>query len=140
MQAAFDMLLARLDPDREEAGRKYHELRRKVTKFLGLWGPSFPEDYADESLDRTAKRIFEGEDIQNVGAFVLGVARLVYKEMVKKEIRERDALEQLRHAPTTTRDPIEEEKRLTCYERCLGALPADDSSSSQATTKHTTRL
>jgi hypothetical protein len=44
-QAAFDMLLARLDPDREEAGRKYDEIRRKLTKFFEFWGSSAPEDY-----------------------------------------------------------------------------------------------
>jgi len=60
-QAAFDMLLARLDADRDEAGRKYVELRRKLVKFLGLWGCSYPDDQADEAIGRTARKIFEGE-------------------------------------------------------------------------------
>jgi hypothetical protein len=125
-QAAFDMLLAQLDPDREEAGRKYDEIRRKLIKFFGFWGCSAPEDYADESLDRTARRIFEGEDVENANGFVLGVARLLHKEMVKREIRERNAVEGLRRALPERRDPSDEEKRLTCYEHCLSALSSDD--------------
>jgi DNA-directed RNA polymerase specialized sigma24 family protein len=125
-RGAFDMLLARLDPDRDEAGRKYDELRRKLTKFFGLWGCSSPEEYADESLDRTARKIFEGEDVKNLNGFVLGVARLVHKEMVKREIRERNAVEGLQRVSTAGRDPGGDEKRLRCYEHCLTSLPADD--------------
>jgi hypothetical protein len=125
-QAAFDMLLARLDGDRDEAGRKYDRLRRKLAKFFSLWGSSFPEECADESLDRTARRIFEGEDVKNVNGFVLGVARLLHKEIVRKEIRERNAVEGLRQASGLKRDPEEEEKRLGCYEHCLSALSSDD--------------
>ena len=125
-QAAFDMLLARLDPNREEAGRKYDGYRRKLIKFFGLWGCAFPEECADESLDRTARKIFEGEDVKNVNAFLLGVARLLRKEVVKKEIRERNAVEGLRTTWDIRREPADEEKRLTCYERCLSALPLED--------------
>ena len=123
---AFDTLLARLDPDRDEAGRKYDELRRKLIKFFGLWGCSSPEDYADESLDRTARKIFEGEDVKNLHGFVIGVARLVHKEMVKREIRERNAVKGLQRISAAARDPGEDEKRLRCYEHCLTTLPVDD--------------
>jgi hypothetical protein len=125
-QAAFDMLLARLDPDRDEAGRKYDGLRRKLIKFFSLWGSSFPEERADEALDRTARKIFEGEDVKNLNGFVIGVARLLHKEIVRHEIRERNAVEGLRHAWGLKRDPGEEEKRLACYEHCLSALSSDD--------------
>jgi hypothetical protein len=77
---ALDMLLARLDADREEAGRKYVALRRKLVKFLGLWGCTCPEDQADEALGRTAGKIRGGEDIGNLNSYALGIAHLVYKE------------------------------------------------------------
>jgi hypothetical protein len=93
---------------------------------LGLWGGSSPEESAEEALDRTARKMCEGEAIQNVPGFVLGVARLVHKERVKREIRERKAVEELRRAGAGGRDPAEEERRLSCYEHCLGALPADE--------------
>ena len=122
---AFDQLLARLDPDRDAAGRKYDELRRKLAKFFGLWGSTSPDECADESLDRTARRIVEGEDIQNLHGFVLGVARLVQKEMVKKEIKQRSAIESLQRSLQGVPAPDQDE-RLPCYERCLTLLPPDD--------------
>lgn len=125
-QAAFDLLLARLDPDRQEAGRKYESLRRKLIRFFALWGSSSPEVCADESLDRTARRLCEGTDVKSLNGFVLGVARLVHKEVVKNEIRERNVVEGLRRAYTSDPDPEQQEQRLRCYESCLNITPLDD--------------
>jgi DNA-directed RNA polymerase specialized sigma24 family protein len=125
-QSAFDMLLARLHPDRDEAGRKYDQLRRKLVKFFELWGGASPEEYADESLDRAARKIFEGDDVKNVHGFVLGVARLLNKEVVKREIRERKAIQELRRSVAEGGYHAEHEKQLACYEKCLGALRPGD--------------
>jgi len=124
-QAAFDMLLARLDSDREEAGKKYEAMRRKLVKFFGFWGSQFPEDQADEAISRTARKICEGEDVQNLNGYVLGIARLVYKEMVKEKIRRRDELKRRPQDGPVEAEP-DEERRQKCYEQCLRALPAED--------------
>lgn len=123
-QAAFDMLLARLDADRDEAGRKYVELRRKLVKFLGLWGCSYPDDQADEAIGRTARKIFEGERIEKLNAYMLGIASLIYKETVRDEISQRNAMSQ--KPPADDTNQAEEARRQKCYQQCLRGLPAED--------------
>jgi hypothetical protein len=90
----FDMLLARLDANRDEAGRKYVELLRKLARFLGYWGCSAPPDQADDALARTAAKIQAGEPIENLQRYTLGVAHLVYKESVRDEMNQRDAMKE----------------------------------------------
>src|SRR5260370_8775058 len=51
--ASFESLLQRLDPDRERAGGKYENIRRKLIKFF-QWNDCFAEeDLADEPLGRS---------------------------------------------------------------------------------------
>jgi len=123
-QAAFDMLLGRLDSDREEAGKKYEELRRKLVKFVGFWGCRRTEDLADETITRTASKIFAGETIENLNGYILGIARLAYKEMVRGEISQRKAMN--RKPPEDGVSQAEEERRQKCYEQCLKRLPAEE--------------
>ena len=85
-QAAFDHLLARLDPDREVAGRAYQQLRECLIKFFQSQTPIDAEQWADTVLDRAARRNEEVE-IANVTAFVWGVARLVRTEAFRANRR-----------------------------------------------------
>jgi len=61
---AFAKLLAKLSADPEIAGIEYEELRRRLIKFFEWRGAFFPEDLADETLNRTARKIDEGEEIE----------------------------------------------------------------------------
>src|SRR5688572_7932468 len=75
----FESFLHRLDRDRESAGRKYEDLRRKLIKFFE-WNRCFPaEDLADETLDRVARRLVR-EDVGHVLPFAWGVANHVRQE------------------------------------------------------------
>ncbi|HEV8367877.1 MAG TPA: hypothetical protein VGQ39_08000 [Pyrinomonadaceae bacterium] len=47
----FTRLLQRLDPDREQAGEKYEELRRTLIRFFEWRGAPYPEEHADENLE-----------------------------------------------------------------------------------------
>jgi DNA-directed RNA polymerase specialized sigma24 family protein len=125
-QTAFDMLLLRLDPDPEEAGKKYETLRRKLVMLFGFWGSHFPEDQADEAISRTARKILEGQDIKNLNGYVLEIARLVHKEMVKIEITRRVVLKQRQQDGAVEADQADEERRQRCYTQCLESLPAED--------------
>src|SRR5262249_35815848 len=58
-QEAFDKLLAALGPDRESAAEKYLEVRSNLIRFFEFRGCPFPEDHADETINRVAKRACE---------------------------------------------------------------------------------
>jgi DNA-directed RNA polymerase specialized sigma24 family protein len=53
----------------------------------------FPEEHADETFNRVAKKISEGEEIRNPSAYVIGVARLLVLEIIKAHTRQREALD-----------------------------------------------
>lgn len=122
-QEAFDRLLLLLDPDREQAGRKYERLRLKLLKFFEWRGSTAPDALADESLNRVARRIDEGQHVTNLDAYSYGVARMVFSESLKLGQREREALSAAPpHEQADDEDP-ERAARRACFERCLGELP-----------------
>lgn len=121
-QEAFDSLLAKLDPDREAAAKRYVEVRRSLVRFFEWRGCPYPEDHADETLDRVAKRALGGEDIRDPVGYVLGAARMVLLEVNKGRARERLALGELAKTPAVAYEPEQSEPRLECLQRCLGAL------------------
>ncbi len=126
---AFHQLLAVLDPDWERAGARYEEIRRSLVCFFQWRGCAFPEDHADETFNRVARKLEEGESIRDPASYFHGVARLVLLETFKKQTRERNALTSV--PADISADPIdlvtaaEQEARLECLRRCLGKLPLE---------------
>jgi DNA-directed RNA polymerase specialized sigma24 family protein len=118
----FEALLAALDPDREAAGEKYETIRRKLIRLFEWRGCDSPEDLADVTISRVAKRIVEGVDVCSSGYFY-GVAHLVYKEEWRRVAREQRALERGDWPPCQPEEEPEEDQRLACLNRCLGQLP-----------------
>lgn len=125
-QEAFDKLLVAFDVDRETAGRKYLEIRNNLTRFFEWRGCSFPEDHADETINRMAKRVFEGEAILNHSGYAMGVARLLLLEINKGRQREQSALAEIGAAPDVYVPEDDDESRLTCLRSCLETLSADN--------------
>ncbi|HEY9501290.1 MAG TPA: hypothetical protein VIR01_06680, partial [Pyrinomonadaceae bacterium] len=70
---AFDKLLESLAPDRDSAANKYLEIRANLLKFFEWRGCPFPEDHADETFNRVARKIVDGEEIRNHAAYIIGV-------------------------------------------------------------------
>lgn len=122
---ALAKLLACLDPDTEKAGELYEAIRQKLVKFFDWRGAHFPEDYADETLNRVTRKIDEGDVIQDVATYCHGVARLVFLEKLKSPDSRRTDFEEL--PPLAAAEPeIEEpDARQECFNRCLQALPAE---------------
>ena len=73
-------LLARLDPDPDRAGEKYEALRTALVRFFDWRGAPFPDDCADQAIDRLARRIADNEPIADIRSYGLGIARLVWLE------------------------------------------------------------
>ena len=125
-QEAFDKLLVAFDVDRETAGRKYLEIRNNLTRFFEWRGCSFPEDHADETINRMAKRVLEGEAILNHSGYAMGVARLLLLEINKGRQREQSALAEIGAAPDVYVPEDDDESRLTCLRSCLQTLSPDN--------------
>src|SRR5918912_468429 len=86
-QEAFDRLLAWLDPDQARAGQKYEEIRRSLVKFFEFRGCLTPDEQADETIDRVARRISEGVEVltDNQFLYFYGVALRVLQEYQRKQ-------------------------------------------------------
>jgi DNA-directed RNA polymerase specialized sigma24 family protein len=125
-QEAFDELLAALAPDRESAGEKYLEVRGNLIRFFEWRSCPFPEDHADETINRVAKRVSEGEQIRNPAGYFLGAARMLLLEIHKERAKERQALGELAFAESDSYEFEELEPRVECLERCLGSLSAEN--------------
>jgi DNA-directed RNA polymerase specialized sigma24 family protein len=133
--ANFDALMSRLDTDRNRAGDKYEEIRWKLVSFF-QWSTCLDaEKLADEAFDRVAEKLVgDEENIQNVVAFLWGVARKVRLEALRRNSRT-VLLSDLSDAPSfadwlTIRnfqnEPAEDKLRLKCLRRCILSLSVSD--------------
>jgi DNA-directed RNA polymerase specialized sigma24 family protein len=134
--AAFERLLGLLDADRERAGEKYELVRRKLIVFFEARGSESPADHADETINRAARKLIEGEQIEDINRYLYGVARLLLLELGRA--REKGPLPLDSVAPPGAlpeaereeleRERAERERRFECFESCLGKLPPESRS------------
>lgn len=121
-------LLAGLHQDRDRAGEAYEVLRRTLVKFFDWRGATHPDECADETLDRLARKLDEGTTIDDPTRFARGIARLVLLERWRRPearaVRSDDGLVARTPAPAP-HEPAETEPRSACFERCLKELPED---------------
>ena len=125
----FEALLAQLDPDREKAGEIYETIRRRLIRLYEWRGCDRPEDLADETINRVARRLAEGVTFQSSDpyGYFCGVAHMVHKEFLRRSSREHLALESGEWPPPIY-VPEEEEpsdRRLECLRHCLAKVPSD---------------
>lgn len=125
-QEAFDGLLSCLADNREEAGKKYLEIRSKLVRFFEWRGCPFPEDHADETVNRVARRVSEGEQLRNPAGYFIGVARLLLLEILKSRAKESRALAEMAVSPAEAVDSSENENRIACLRQCLQGLSPDN--------------
>jgi len=119
-QEELDALLAFLGADREQAGESYEKLRRKVIKLLECRGAAFPEDLADEALNRMARRLAEGVTIEarDPYSYLWSIAVHVHRESLRRS--------PLPAVPSPIpADPLLEH-RLKCLDQCLIDLSEGD--------------
>jgi len=125
-QEAFDRLLGSLSVDRDEAGARYEIIRRKLVRFFECRSVENSEDHADETINRVARRIYEGQRVDNVTGYSYGVARLVLMEVIKERERAPIGLDE---APGVLRqdvvDETDSEPRVKCFDECLESLPPE---------------
>jgi len=122
-QEAFDSLLDALDTDRDAAGKRYLEIRRNLVRLFEWRGCPTPDEYADETLNRCARKIGEGDEIRDVATYCIGIARMLVLEMSRdraQQTRPLDDVPEPRVQPAEFE--IDPDRRVHCLRRCLGQL------------------
>ena len=123
--SALERLLARLDPDAERAADAYETLRLGLTRFFDWRGAHFPDECADETLNRLARRLDEGAEVTDPRGFALGIARMVLLERARSpQVRQDELDERVLDAPAPP--PADVEPHLhECLDSCLASLSDD---------------
>jgi DNA-directed RNA polymerase specialized sigma24 family protein len=117
-QEKFATFLAWLGPGAESAGEEYERLRSRLRIYFGQRGCRFPEELADETINRVILKVGE-ERIENRMAYCYGVAKNVYRESLRRERRQTDLNEASLAAPAPDGPGPAHE----CLDRCLAELP-----------------
>lgn len=116
----FATFLAWLGAGGSDAGEEYERLRFRLCTFFAQRRCRFPEELADETINRVILKIGE-QTIENRLAYFYGVAKNVYRESLRKEREHLDVDELSLAAPPAPEPDFSAE----CLERCLAALPPE---------------
>jgi DNA-directed RNA polymerase specialized sigma24 family protein len=125
-QPAFDGLLALLGPDRDVAAERYLEIRGNLVRLFEWRGCPTPEEYADETINRCARKIGDGEVIRDLATYCIGVARMLLLEMGRDRARQTRSLDDAPEPQVVPSEPEDDHDRgVDCLRACLGQLPPD---------------
>jgi DNA-directed RNA polymerase specialized sigma24 family protein len=123
---ALNKLLDHFSANREEAGRQYELMRVKLVRYFEWRSCPSAEDLSDETINRVARRIDEGENIFNLPGYFSTVARLVFMESLRERERTSVSLDEI--PEMSAEQPFNDEQRdarLNCLDHCLNKLPVE---------------
>jgi DNA-directed RNA polymerase specialized sigma24 family protein len=115
-QEEFDRLLSWLDPDPRRAGLAYEKIRWRLIAILASRGCTSPEELADETIDRVARRVVDIQDsyVGDKAIYFLGVMNNVHHEYLKRPLPP--------PPPELNNDVEAKENTHLCLEKCLDKL------------------
>ena len=118
-QEDFDRLLIWLDTDPEGAGLTYERIRWRLIAILASRGCAVPEELADETIDRVARRVADIQDtyVGDKAIYFLGVMNNVHHEYLKRP--------KIVTPPEPVDDVEVKEKTHLCLDKCLDKLTAN---------------
>jgi DNA-directed RNA polymerase specialized sigma24 family protein len=123
---SFDGFLALLGPDRDTAAARYLEIRRNLVRLFEWRGCATPEEYADEAMNRCARKIGEGEIIRDPGTYCIGIARMLLLEMGRDRASQARPLDEAPEPRVVPDEPDSDRaRRVECLHSCLDQLPPD---------------
>lgn len=119
-QADLDRLLVWLDNDRDRAGERYEQIRWRLITIFAARNCAVPEELADETIDRVARRVadIEASYVGDKALYFFGVANNVHHEYLKKPTPPENAV-------AMDEGDDDPERRHFCLDQCLGKLPVD---------------
>jgi RNA polymerase sigma factor (sigma-70 family) len=122
-QEKFDRLLAWLGSDREQAGKKYEEIRSGLIKIFVCWGCNDAEDLTDETINRVIGKLPEIAPtyVGNPALYFSSTARFIHLEYERKKAQlfllNSDMAKQVKQEEVENMDPEYE-----CLDRCIERL------------------
>jgi DNA-directed RNA polymerase specialized sigma24 family protein len=134
---AFRHLLTWLDEGVDSDGERYLEMRRRLVSYFGRKRCLSPDELADETLNRVARKLEEQGTITDAAParYCYIVAKFVFLEYLRGAERRQTSLDELREVPDAMSRPAEaradedaaaDERRFDCLDRCLRQLTAYD--------------
>jgi len=131
-ESAFHRLLEWLDQGTDSEGQRYVEIRERLVIYFARRNCPGPEDLADETLNRVARRLKEQGRIDDIlpAQYCYVVARFVMLESLRQVHRELISLPRPHQPEIATpegEDVIaERERTMECLEACLATHTAGD--------------
>ena len=115
-QEDLDQLLRWLDPEPERAGLIYEKIRWRLVAILASRGCTSPEELADETIDRVARKVpdIEGSYVGDKAIYFLGVMNNVHHEYLKQP--------SLPRLPEPDHSSESKEEIHRCLDNCLDKL------------------
>jgi DNA-directed RNA polymerase specialized sigma24 family protein len=125
--SGYELLLNSFGTDPVEAGRLLQLQRDKIIAYFDFKGSGIIEGdrLTDEVFDIAIKNLQDGEPIQNIRAYLHGIAKLVlcnYYREVEHDQRKLEEYQYLLKTKILSADEGEEERetlRIECNRRCL---------------------
>jgi DNA-directed RNA polymerase specialized sigma24 family protein len=132
-QDAFHRLLNWFDEGTDSGGQRYLEMRCRLTRYFDRKHCLSPDELADETLNRVARRLVEEGSINDTtpARYCYTLAKYVFLERLREEGREQMGLGELvAHTrlgddPAVRAEQERKEMRLECLERCTEKLDSD---------------
>ena len=122
-QEALDGLLATLGTDRDSAAARYLDIRRNLVRFFEWRGTTTPDEYADETINRCARKLGQGEQIRDLASYSIGVARMLFLESARERAKQALPLEEVPEPSIPPSEPRDsQDARLACLRQCLAQL------------------
>jgi DNA-directed RNA polymerase specialized sigma24 family protein len=129
-QSAFHRLLNWFDEGTDSGGQKYLEMRYRLTKYFDRKNCMSPDELADETLNRVARRLMEEGSITDTtpAKYCYTIAKYVFLEYLREQGRENMRLDELVASGKSIdgravlAEEREKERRLDCLERCTQKL------------------
>lgn len=128
---SFARLLEWIDDGVDSGGQKYLEMRRLLVNYFDRKNSLSPDELADETLNRVARRLEEKGNIETEAPakFCYITARFVFLESLRGKENRSVSIDEIKADQITAKedkDNAEEkhlkEKMLACLEKCVGEL------------------
>jgi DNA-directed RNA polymerase specialized sigma24 family protein len=122
--APLESLLQRLAVGTDVASA-YEQLRLRLVTFFRLRFPVEAEALADEAIDRLARRINDGTQIDNPAGYALGIARFLALEAAARQRKESHAAREALLDMELNTCEAEADPALPALRACLEAMDRD---------------